>query len=295
VTLATETNSSTKAGDGLGKLTPPGGAPAGTVTFVVSAIIVGVAFILAVAGPILAPDARSQDVFLGATPPGTPGHMLGTDTLGRDILQLLIAGSSSALSGPFIIALGSMLLGIFVGTTAGYLKGPVDFVIGRVSDILLALPVIVVAIVVAGVFGSGYWVTVGMLILLFSPSDIRLVRAAVLEQSARPYIESARMLRVPTWRIMFRHVLPNVTPIIVTNALVNVAIAIVSLSSLSFLGVGVAPDAADWGRQLADGRALLLTNPAATIAPAVAIITVACAVNLLGDALTTRWAKGGTR
>lgn len=260
----------------------------GRVMLVVTSAIVGLALFVAAFGWLLAPDALSQDILLGVTPPGTSGHPLGTDELGRDVLQLLIAGSGSALAGPFVIALGSMLIGITVGTLSGYVQGPFDFVMGRATDLLLALPVVVVAIVVAGMFGSGYWVTVAMLVVLFAPSDVRLVRAAVIEQSARPYIESARMLRLNPVRIMARHVIPNVTPIIMTNALVNMAIAIVALSSLSFLGVGVAPGAADWGRQLDDGRSLLLSNPAASLAPAIAIVVVACAINLLGDALAAR-------
>ena len=236
----------------------------GSVGLVVTGGILAIALVLAGFGSLLAPDALVQDILLGVTPPGTPGHPLGTDELGRDILQLLIAGSGSALAGPVVIALGSMLLGVIFGTVTGYVQGWLDFTIGRVTDLLLALPVVVVAIVVAGVFGSGYWVTVAMLVVLFAPSDIRLVRSAVIEQSARPYIESARMLRLGPLRIMFRHILPNVSPIIVTNALVNFAIAIVALSSLSFLGVGVSPGAADWGRQLDDGRGLLPINPAAT-------------------------------
>ncbi|MAT17450.1 MAG: ABC transporter permease [Leifsonia sp.] len=265
----------------------------GSVGLVVTGGILAIALVLAGFGSLLAPDALVQDILLGVTPPGTPGHPLGTDELGRDILQLLIAGSGSALAGPVVIALGSMLLGVIFGTVTGYVQGWLDFTIGRVTDLLLALPVVVVAIVVAGVFGSGYWVTVAMLVVLFAPSDIRLVRSAVIEQSARPYIESARMLRLGPLRIMFRHILPNVSPIIVTNALVNFAIAIVALSSLSFLGVGVSPGAADWGRQLDDGRGLLPINPAATIAPAIAIVVVACAANLLGDALAARAERKG--
>ena len=255
--------------------------------------VLAAALLLAVLGPVLAPDALEQDILLGVTPPGTPGHPWGTDELGRDVLQLLIAGSGSALAGPVVIALGSMLLGVLLGTITGYAQGWLDFTIGRITDLLLALPVVVVAIVVAGVFGSGYWVTVAMLVVLFAPSHIRLVRSAVIEQSARPYIESARMLRLSPWRIMFRHIVPNVTPIIVTNALVNFAIAIVALSSLSFLGVGVSPGSADWGRQLDDGRALLLSNPAASIAPAIAIVIVACAANLLGDVIAARAERKG--
>lgn len=279
----------------LSATSAPGATSVGRWGLIITGSMVGLALFLAAFGGLLAPDALVQDILLGATPPGTPGHPLGTDALGRDVFALLIAGTGSAVAGPVVIALGSMLIGILVGTVAGYISGPLDFAVGRVTDLLLALPVVVVAIVIAGIFGSGYWVTVAMLILLFAPSDIRLVRAAVIEQSARPYIESARMLRLSTARIMFRHILPNVSPIIVTNALVNLAIAIVALSSLSFLGVGVAPDAADWGRQLTDGRSLLLANPAAALAPALAIVVVACAVNLLGDAVAARSMSRGGR
>nr|WP_243751866.1 ABC transporter permease [Leucobacter weissii] len=181
-----------------------------------------------------------------------------------------------------------------LGTLAGYRRGVVDFAVSRWSDLLFALPVVLVAIVVVGVFGAGYWLTVALLILLFSPSDIRIVRAAVLEQSARPYIESARVAGVGSGRIMFVHILPNVLPLVVTNLLLNVAFALVALSSLSFLGLGVPPGSADWGRQLADGRLIMADNPAAVWVPALLIIAVACAVNLLGDWLSERYAARGT-
>jgi peptide/nickel transport system permease protein len=130
-----------------------------------------------------------------------------------------------------------------------------------------------------------------LLIVLFSPSDIRIVRAGVLEQASRPYIEAAQMLSLSRWRIMFRHLLPNVANLIVTNVMLNVAFALVAFSSLSFLGVGVAPGTADWGRQLTDNRAIMFDNPASVIVPAVLIIVVASAANIVGDWLGERWAR----
>jgi peptide/nickel transport system permease protein len=186
-----------------------------------------------------------------------------------------------------------MVLGILLGTLAGYERGWLDFFISRWTDLLLALPVLLAAIVVAGVFGGGYWVTVALLIALFSPSDIRIVRAGVLEQSARPYIEAAQMLSLSRWRVMFRHILPNVSTLVITNAMLNVAFAIVAFSSLSFLGVGVPPGTADWGRQLTDNRAIMFDNPAAVMVPAALIIVVACAVNLVGDWLGQRLSQVG--
>lgn len=265
------------------------------VTVALSLGVVGLAMAAIVLTPVVAADATRQDIMSSLLPPGADGHLLGTDELGRDILALTIAGTASALVGPICVALGSMVLGVLLGTIAGYERGWLDTVIGRWTDLLLALPVLLAAIVVSGVFGGGYWATVALLILLFSPSDIRIVRAGVLEQSARPYIEAAQMLSLSRWRIMFRHILPNVSTLVITNAMLNVAFAIVAFSSLSFLGVGVPPGTPDWGRQLTEGRAIMLDNPAAVIVPAVLIIVVACSVNLVGDWLGQRLTRSGRR
>ena len=250
---------------------------------VLSLGVLGLVLLAVLFGNLLLPDATGQDILHSLLPPFSPGHLLGTDELGRDILALAVAGTASAVVGPACIAVGSMALGVVLGSVAGFHRGALDFAIGRWTDLLMALPVILMAIVVAGIFGSGYWVTVLLLITLFSPSDIRVVRSGVIEQSSRPYVEAARMLGLSSPRIMFRHILPNVSSLVVTNCVLNMAIALVALSSLSFLGLGVPANAADWGRQLADGRSLLGENPAAVLTPAILIIAVACSINILGD------------
>lgn len=232
---------------------------------------------------LIAPNALEQDIYLGVVGGGAEGHPFGTDSLGRDILQLSLAGARSALAGPIVVAVGSMVIGVLLGTVAGYRGGIVDMLAGRYADLLLALPAVLLAIVVAGLLGRGYWITVAVLVVLFSPSDVRLVRGAVIEQTARPYIESARVLGIRPARIMFRHIAPNIVPIVVANLLLNVSFALVAMSSLSYLGLGVPPGAPDWGRQLSDGRELLGENPLAAVVPGVLIILTATAVNVLGD------------
>ncbi|MCV7227118.1 ABC transporter permease [Mycolicibacterium komossense] len=251
------------------------------------------ASLAAVFGRLLFPDAMHQDIMTGLVPPGSVGHLLGTDELGRDVLAMSVAGAGSALLGPVCVAVGSMLVGVLLGTLAGYERGPIDFVISRWTDLLLALPLLLAAIVVGGVLGGGYWVTVVLLVILFSPSDTRIVRAGVLEQSARSYVEAAQMLSLSRWRVMFRHILPNVSTLIVTNVMLNVAFALVAFSSLSFLGVGVPQGTADWGAQLAANREIMFDNPAAVFVPALLIVVVACAVNLVGDWLGQRLAQHG--
>jgi peptide/nickel transport system permease protein len=258
-----------------------------------SLALLGIAAFLVLFGNLIAPDATAQSILDSLLPPGSPGHLLGTDELGRDVLALTIAGAASALVGPVCVALGSMILGILLGTVSGYLRGPIDFIIGRWTDLLFSLPLLLAAIVVAGVFGAGYWMTVLLLILLFSPSDIRIVRAGVMEQAARPFVEAAQMLSLSKTRIMFTQVLPNVWSLIITNSMLNVAFALVAFSSLSFLGVGVAPGTADWGRQLTDGRAIMIDNPAAVLVPALLIIGVASAANLVGDWLGQNLTRTG--
>lgn len=255
--------------------------------------ILAAALVAVLFGNLLYPDAMRQDILSGLLPAGSPGHPLGTDELGRDVWAMTVAGAASALVGPVCVAVGSMILGIVLGTLAGYERGWLDVVVSRWTDLLLALPVLLAAIVVSGVFGGGYWVTVILLIILFSPSDIRIVRAGVLEQTARPYIEAARMLSLSRWRVMFRHILPNVSTLVITNVMLNIAFALVAFSSLSFLGVGVPPGTADWGRQLTDNRAIMFDNPAAVIIPAALIILVASAVNIVGDWVGQRLSQVG--
>lgn len=250
-----------------------------------SGALLAVITLLALLSPFLQEVATKQSILDSLLPAGSPGHLLGTDQLGRDILLLTLAGTGSAVAGPVAIACGSMLLAVLFGTIAAYFRGPLDWLIGRGVDILLALPVMLVALVVAGIFGAGYWVTVAMLIVLFAPSDIRIIRAGVLEQVPRPYVEAAKMLSLPAPRIMFRHIVPNVWPLIITNLMLDLAIALVTMSSLSFLGIGIAPGTPDWGRQITDGREIMAQNPLMLLVPSLLIVFVAMAINVIGDYL----------
>ena len=262
--------------------------PRTQVSVALSILLLAFVAVCALLPGLVAPNSTAQDILLGVTAPGAAGHLLGTDNLGRDIALLTLGGTRSAIVGPLVIAFGSMLFGVLLGTPAGYFGGLTDGVIARWSDLLLALPATLLAVVVAGIVGGGYWITVLLLIILFSPSDIKLVRGAVLDQKTRPYIESARVLRMPSWRIMYRQILPNVTPVIIANFMLNIAYAIVAMSSLSYLGLGVGPGSPDWGRQLDDGQQLLAANPAALIAPGVMIVLTATAINIVGDWLFER-------
>lgn len=275
------------------------GAPArrrvrsSSVVTMVCGAVLALVVICAIAGPLLAPqDPDAQDLLAGAQGPSFT-HPLGTDDSGRDILSRLIVGSRPGIIGPLLVAFGSMVLGTLLGLTAGYRGGWVDAGIMRAVDVMYSVPGLLVAVVLLGVLGGGYTAAVAILILLGAPYDTRVVRGATLEQRPLPYVDAARTLGLSPGRIMFRHIWPNLLPLIVATSFLGFAYGLVSLSALSFLGVGVPAGAADWGRMLSENLPLMADNPFAALAPGALIVLTAVSMNLIGDALYERLADRG--
>jgi peptide/nickel transport system permease protein len=252
--------------------------------------------ILGLLGPWIAPqDPSGQNLALGVSAPSAD-HWLGTDPLGRDIFSRVIAGARSAVFGPIVVAVGAMLIGNVLGLLAGYFGGWRDSLLMRVVDVVYSLPALIVAIVVVGVLGGSYGFTLGVLIFLFAPHDTRIVRAATLEQRALPYVEAARLVGVGPARIMARHIWPNLAWLVVAQTFLTFALCLVTMASLSFLGLGVPPGTPDWGRMLAEGQDALFDNPAAAIAPGVLIALTAASMTVVGDWVhETIAARGGAR
>ncbi len=264
-----------------------------SVPVVLAAVIVLVIAVCTVLGQLVAPqDAGAQDLLLGAASPSA-AHLFGTDQLGRDVFSRIIVGARTAIIGPIIIAVGSMIISNILGLLAGYWGGLTDALIMRWVDLAYSMPGLLVTIVISGTLGGGYTLAVITLMILFSPFDTRIVRGVVLEQRSLPYVESSRTLGLSHFRIMAREIWPNILPFVVANTFLEFAYAIVALSGLSFLGFGVAPGAADWGRMLADNEALLYTNAASALAPGAMIVVTAAAMNILGDWLFERVSDRG--
>jgi peptide/nickel transport system permease protein len=239
--------------------------------------------VFAIAGLLIAPyDPYQTDLLIGITRPSTE-HWLGTDDLGRDVLSRTIVGARTALVGPALVALGAMLIGSVLGVFAGYRGGRWDALVMRWVELMYALPGLLVAIVVVGVLGGGYARAVALLVVLTAPYDTRLIRGATLEQRNLAYVEAAEVLGLPRRNIMFRQIWPNLAPIVVANTFLTFAFALVALAALSFLGLGVGPGTADWGRMLSDSRVLLFENPWTAFAPAAMLVLTAVSMNLLGD------------
>jgi peptide/nickel transport system permease protein len=248
-----------------------------------SFVIVAGVLLMAVFGALLAPQSPSAQHLAIVTAPPSGAHWLGTDALGRDVFSRVIAGARTAFFGPLVIAAASFVLGNLLGLFAGYRGGLPDAVIMRWVDFMWSLPALVILVVVAGTVGSSYWLAVGVLIVLTVPFDTRVIRGATLEQVPRPYVEAAKTLGVPRWKIMLFHIWPNVSPVAVANTCLVFAGSLVTLAGLEFLGLGLPPGTPDWGLMLSQNEALLFTNPLATIAPGVMIVLTAIAMNLIGD------------
>jgi peptide/nickel transport system permease protein len=261
------------------------------VIILLAMLLIAIVVVCALFAGAIAPDSPDTQRLLVGDKPPSAAFLAGTDLLGRDVLSRVIHGAWTALAGPIVIAVGAFSIATLLGLLSGYLGGLVDSAIMRWVDFMFALPGPLVAIVVVGVVGGGYWVAVLVLVILFTAPDTRIVRSAVLEQRPRPYIDAARSLGVSKTRILFIHILPNVLPIVLAYMLLDFAFALVNLAGLSFLGLGVQPGTPDWGRMLFENRNILFSNPVALLLPAAMIILTAVSMNLIGDWLAERWAK----
>jgi peptide/nickel transport system permease protein len=264
-----------------------------SVLISLSVLIVLLVAACAVFGSLIAPDPANAQNLLSSVQAPSAHHLLGTDDFGRDIFSRLIVGARAAVIGPALIAIGALVIGNALGLIAGYTGGRVDFLIMRLSDLVWALPGLLIAIVVVGVVGGGYYVAVVVLIVLTFPIDARIVRGATLQQRDMPYVEAAATLGLPARRLMLRHIWPNLLPLVMANTFLNFAFSLVSLSGLSFLGLGVPLNTPDWGGMLAQNLALIRSNPLASLAPAAALVLTATSMNLIGDWIYERLSDRG--
>lgn len=254
----------------------------GPLVCVCIAVLAVVAFCAAFGWLVEPFGPNSQDLLVGLAGP-SGAHPFGTDDLGRDILSRVIDGARPALLGPLAVAVGTAVLGGVLGLVSGYAGGWVDAIIMRWADLMYAMPGLLVLIVVGGVLGGGYAVAVPLLILFFAPYTARIVRSVTLEQQGRAYMEAARVLGISRWRRILVHLAPNAMPEVVATTCVQFATSLVTLSSLSFLGLGAAAGSADWGLMAAANRTLILDNPLSMLAPAAMIVITAAAVTIVGD------------
>lgn len=242
--------------------------------------------VIAIFAPVLAPydPIEDLDTALRGCPP-SPQHLFGCDHLGRDLLSRVIYGSRVALIAGIGATIISVCIGVVVGALAGFLGGWSDSVLSRIIDTLMAFPIIALLIVLAAVMGPSLATTVFVIGITVWSRYARVVRADVLSLRERDFVIAARASGVRDWRIIWRHLVPNVMGPVIVLASLGIGSIIILEAALSFLGLGVRPPTPSWGSILADGRAYILRYPHIAFFPGLMIVITVLAFNFVGDGL----------
>ncbi|MER2509650.1 MAG: ABC transporter permease [Amaricoccus sp.] len=250
------------------------------------AIILGLVVVAALA-PALAPDSPVVGDLANARllPPGSPGHLLGTDDLGRDILSRLIYGSRITLAVVLLVAVIAAPVGLLVGTVAGYAGGWVDAVLMRITDIFLALPKLVLALAFVAALGPGIENAILAIAVTSWPPYARIARAETLGVRNSDYIAAVRLMGASPGRIVVRHVMPMCLSSLIVRVTLDMAGIILTAAGLGFLGLGAQPPLPEWGAMIASGRRFILDQWWVATMPGIAIFVVSLGFNLLGDGL----------
>lgn len=245
-------------------------------------IMVALAAILA---PVIAPEGPFALGGPRLAAPGTDGHLLGTDHLGRDILAQIVYGARVSLTIGLVAASISLLVGVLIGSIAGYCGGWVDILLSRLTDMFLIIPAFFLIIVVVATLGSGIGYVMVVIGLTAWPTSARLMRAQALSLRERTFIQALRALGESGPRILVRHIIPNGIQPLIANASLDIASAILIEAGLSFIGLGD-PNKATWGRMIFDGRTTITTAWWASVLPGVAIIITVLGFYLVGDGIS---------
>ena len=240
---------------------------------------------IALLAPLIAPADPIQSNWATLRKPPSAAHWLGTDELGRDQLSRILWGARASLLAGVVSVCLALALGVPIGLAAGYAGGRVEGVIMRVIDAALAIPFLILAIALATFLGPSLNNAMLAIGISATPVFARLTRGQVLSAKHEDYVEAARALGNPPWRIAIRHILPNVLPPILVQSTLAIAGAIIAEAALSFLGLGQQPPNPSWGSMLNAARSFLAQAPWLAVAPGAAIFLVVLAFNLLGDGL----------
>lgn len=253
--------------------------------FTVSSFFVLLLIAVALAAPLIAPYDPLEAVMQNAYLPPSAEHLFGTDKLGRDNFSRILYGASYSLSSVLLLVTIIFAVGTTLGVLAGYYGGKVDIVIMRISDMMISFPGMILAIAVAGILGGSLINAVIALTIVTWTKYARLARSMVLKIKKRDFVEAAIVNGGTSTHILWKHILPNILPLMVITAASDIGAMMMELAGLSFLGFGSQPPAPEWGLMLNEGRQQLQTAPWLMIFPGLAIFVTVVIFNLWGDAL----------
>ena len=227
-------------------------------------------------------DPYMQDMSLTKAAPSAE-HLLGTDRYGRDMLSRVIAGSKTSIFSTLLLVSFITLFGSLIGIICAWMGRKTDTVLMRLSDMFLAFPGLVFALAVAAVLGGGVHNAIFALAAISWPKYARLARSRTLALEAAPFMQAAKMAGSGTFKLIYKHVIPNISGPILVTAVLDIGTMMMELAGLSFLGLGAKPPIPEWGSMMSDTRNLLPTQPWVTLAPGFAIFFSVMIFNLLGD------------
>jgi peptide/nickel transport system permease protein len=256
-----------------------------TAPMIISLLVLAAIIFCCVFASVISPYSPTEQDLSSSLAAPSAAHLLGCDKVGRDLLtRLFYGGRTTLLSALGVVAL-SIVLGVPLGLLSGYYGKTVDTIIGRICDVLLAFPSLLLVFVFVAGLGRGLGNAVVALGIVYVPMLTRLVRSLTMVEKNKTYVEAMNSIGYSDARIMFRHILPNCISTITVQVTLDLAYAILDLAALSFLGLGVQPPTADWGAMLDEGRNFLLQNPMLAIAPGLAIVVVVVSLNIFSDGL----------
>ena len=252
---------------------------------VVGLVVIAAFVLLAIFAPLVSPYDPIATNWALVRKPASAAHWFGTDELGRDILTRVIFGARASLMAGLVSVGIALSVGVPVGMVAGYRGGFIDSLISRITDAMLACPFLILAIALAAFLGpslSNAMIAIG---ITATPIFVRLTRAQVMNVKVEDYVEAARAIGNPSWRIALFHILPNILPALLVQATLSIAAAIIAEAALSFLGLGQQPPAPSWGSMLNAAQRFLTQAPWMAIWPGLAIFLTVLSFNLVGDGL----------
>ena len=255
--------------------------PLASIAFVVLIFII-VCVLLA---PVLAPHDPEQMDLAQIAKGASSEHIFGTDNQGRDVFSRILFGGYTALLSPLAVVGIALVVGIPLGLISGYTHGIADNLIMRTCDVILSFPCMLLALITVSIFGRGIQNTVIILGFFQIPMIARMIRSNVLVQKEQEYVEACRAMGYSNLHIMIKHILPNCFSTIIVEGTLCLGYALLDISALSFLGLGVQEPSSDWGKMLADGKDMIMKNPNLALAAGGAILIVVMCVNLIGDGL----------
>jgi peptide/nickel transport system permease protein len=246
-----------------------------------------IAFLVALAlfAPLLSPYDPNAQTWTAVRQAPSASHWFGTDDVGRDVLARVIYGARASLMAGIISVAIAIAIGVPVGLIAGYVGGFIDALFGRITDAMLACPFLILAIALAAFLGPSLGNAMIAIGITTTPIFIRLTRAQVMAVKVEDYVEAARAVGNPRWRIALVHILPNILPALLVQATLSLAAAIIAEASLSFLGLGQQPPAPSWGSMLNAAQRFLVNAPWMAVWPGLAIFLAVLSFNLVGDGL----------